>query len=335
MQNSPPHSFHIPVMGLAFTIDTPLKVARYGINSVISIVEDRLIELMRGHYYPQANKIYNPISAKEEDYRAKRIADYLNLVNEIVKTQVEQLRTSAFEKGSEIVKYFEMLPDSSRLRKLYVRMTGVADSYEKQVLQGYLRSQVRPGCIDVNIMTKVDKNNYDKSGNELADSSDAVAALRGYINSDLTDSSVIFSAGLNPRLFNYLEKASAFDAKAYGVFDKKVVIKVSDYRSALIQGKYLAKKGIWVSEFRIESGLNCGGHAFATDGTLIGPILEEFKTKENELTTALFSLFNPVVKGKGGLAFDNPHPIIISVQGGIGTHDEAEFLSSHYGVGST
>lgn len=50
---------------------------------------------------------------------------------------------------------------------------------------------------------------------------------------------------------------------------KKVVIKVSDYRSALIQGKYLAKKGIWVSEFRIESGLNCGGHAFATDGYLL------------------------------------------------------------------
>jgi len=31
-----PHSFHIPVMGTGFTIDTPLKVARYGISSVIS-----------------------------------------------------------------------------------------------------------------------------------------------------------------------------------------------------------------------------------------------------------------------------------------------------------
>lgn len=34
------HSFHIPVMGIAFTIDTPIKVARFGISSVISIVED-------------------------------------------------------------------------------------------------------------------------------------------------------------------------------------------------------------------------------------------------------------------------------------------------------
>jgi hypothetical protein len=184
-------------------------------------------------------------------------------------------------------------------------------------------------------MTKVDKSNFDKTGNPLTDGSDAVAALRGYINSDLTDSSVIFSAGLNPRLFNYMEKVSAFNAKAYGVFDKRVVIKVSDYRSALIQGKYLAKKGIWVSEFRIESGLNCGGHAFATDGTLLGPILEEFKAKESELTDALFSLYNPAAKEKGGMVFDVPHPIKISVQGGIGTHEEASFLTDYYGANST
>lgn len=322
-------------MGLAFTIDTPIKVARFGISSVISIIEDKLIELMRRHYYKEVNKPYKPISDKEEDYRAKRITDYLNLVNEIVKEQVEKLRASAFEVGSDIVKYFEMLPGNNMLRQLYVQIKASDNQYEKEVLIQYLRSQVRPGCIDVNIMTKLDRNNYDKHGNLLAESSDALAALRGYVNSDLTDSSVIFSAGLNPRLFNYLEKVTAFDAKGLGVFDKKVVIKVSDYRSALIQGKYLAKKGIWVSEFRIESGLNCGGHTFATDGTLLGPILEEFKRKENELTDSLYSLYNPVVKAKGGLVFDEPHPIKITVQGGIGTYEEAELLTNHYGVDST
>lgn len=330
-----PHTFHIPVMGLAFTVDTPVKVARYGITSVISIIEDKLIELMRRHYYKEVNKPYTPISDKEEDYRAKRITDYLNLVNEIVKEQVEKLRASAFEVGSDIVKYFEMLPGNNMLRQLYVQIKASDNQYEKEVLIQYLRSQVRPGCIDVNIMTKLDRNNYDKHGNLLAESSDALAALRGYVKSDLTDSSVIFSAGLNPRLFNYLEKVTAFDAKGLGVFDKKVVIKVSDYRSALIQGKYLAKKGIWVSEFRIESGLNCGGHTFATDGTLLGPILEEFKRKENELTDSLYSLYNPVVKAKGGLVFDEPHPIKITVQGGIGTYEEAELLTNHYGVDST
>ena len=34
------HKFHIPVMGLAFTIDLPAKVARFGIASVVSFVED-------------------------------------------------------------------------------------------------------------------------------------------------------------------------------------------------------------------------------------------------------------------------------------------------------
>ncbi|MGC1241924.1 MAG: hypothetical protein WA874_10055 [Chryseosolibacter sp.] len=335
MHHSAPHSFHIPVMGLAFTVDSPIKVARYGISSVISIIEDKLIELMRKHYYAHVNRPYIPITTKEDDYRARRITDYLNLVNEIVNDQIEKLRTSAFEAGSDIVKYFEMLPQQSVIRQMYLKMKHLNDPKEREALQSYLRSQIRPGTIDVNIMTKVDKSNHNSKGEPIPDGSDAVTALRGYINSNLTDSSVIFSAGLNPRLFNYMEKVSAFNAKAYGVFDKKVVIKVSDYRSALIQGKYLAKKGIWVSEFRIESGLNCGGHAFATDGTLLGPILDEFKSKAEELAAALSSLYNPVVKEKGGLVYDRPHPVKISVQGGIGTHEEASFLSSHYGVNST
>ena len=46
MQYPEIHHFHIPVMGIAFTIDSPIKVAKYGISSVISIVEDKLIEMM-------------------------------------------------------------------------------------------------------------------------------------------------------------------------------------------------------------------------------------------------------------------------------------------------
>jgi hypothetical protein len=333
--NSSPHNFHIPVMGLAYTVDTPIKVARYGINSVISIIEDKLIELMRKHYYEKCEIPYEPILAIEEDYRAKRITDYLNLVNRIITEQVEKLKQSPFEPGSEIVKYFEMLPENSLLRKVYLTMQSSMNEHEKKALITYLQSQIQPGRIDVNIMTKVDKNNHDNSGNILTESSDALAALRGYALSNLTNSAIIFSAGLNPRLFNYLEKLPAFNAKGLGEFDKQIIVKVSDYRSALIQGKYLAKKGIWVSEFRIESGLNCGGHAFATDGSLLGPILEEFKTKHIELRETLFKLYNPSAQAKGIPIFDEPHPIKISVQGGIGTHEEAEFLSSHYAIEST
>jgi hypothetical protein len=328
-----PHQFHIPVMGLAFTIDSPVKVARYGIASTISIIEDKLVELMRLHYYKDRGDVYTPITPKEEDYRAKRITDYLNLVNKIVQEQIAQLKTSAFEAGSEISKYFEMLPTTSSMRQLYELVLHAGG--EATAMQDFLRTQIVPGAIDVNIMTKVDKDNHNKNGEAIADSSDALAALRGYAKSELTNSSIIFSAGLNPRLYNYLEKLPEFNAKAWGVFHKRIVIKVSDYRSALIQGKYLAKKGLWVSEFRIESGLNCGGHAFASDGFLLGPILEEFKTKREELTQSLYQLYNPAVQAKGELSFDKPHPIDITVQGGIGTAEEANFLMEQYGVSST
>ena len=91
------------------------------------------------------------------------------------------------------------------------------------------------------------------------------------------DGEIILSAGMSPRLYSYLEHFEDFYPDKNGFIKKKIVLKVSDYRSALIQGTYLAKKGLWVSEYRIESGLNCGGHAFATDGHLMGPILAEFK----------------------------------------------------------
>ena len=131
-------------------------------------------------------------------------------------------------------------------------------------------------------MTKVDKKNYAKNIGLPPEFNDAHAALRGYAQSNL-ESSVIFSAGMNPRLYGYIGQFKDFYPNKYGYIKKKIVLKVSDYRSAVIQGKFLAKKGLWVSEYRIESGLNCGGHAFATDGLLMGPILAEFRDNKQEL----------------------------------------------------
>ena len=329
------HTFHIPVMGLAYTIDTPIKVARFGIHSVISIIEDNLIEKMRAHYYRHLNEHYLPITRDEPDYRARRITDYLNLVNRIVSYQVKKLKAESFETGSEICKYFEMLPGESPLRHIYYQMLALDDPEDREQLENWLREQIVPGSIDVNIMTKLDKSNYDKAGSVIEDGSDAAAALRGYAKSDLSNSSVILSAGMNPRLFSYMEKLSEFDALGCGFFKKKIAIKVSDYRSALIQGKILAKKGLWVSEFRIESGLNCGGHAFASDGYLLGPILEEFKIKRQELGKTLFHLYNEALLAKGKKAFTYSHLTKISVQGGIGTTQEDRFLREYYNVDST
>lgn len=322
-------------MGLSYTIDTPVKVARFGISSVISIIEDRLIEMMRRHYYTSRNEAFHPIDTHETDYRAKRITDYLNLVNRMVNEQLQQLKRMEFRPGTALVQYFEMLPPHHPLKQLYKKMTATADTAEKETLAARLRTGIQAGSIDVNIMTKVDKNNYDRNGALIEDGSDAVAALRGFVNSDLTGSSVIFSAGMNPRLYNYLEKCPQFLPDDDGNFKKKVTIKVSDFRSALVQGKYLAKKGIWVSEFRIESGLNCGGHAFPSEGYLMGPILEEFKVRKAELVDALFTLYNQALKSKGLKTFKYAPRLAISAQGGIGTAAEDELLRNYYQLDST
>lgn len=329
------HHFHIPVMGLAFTIDTPVKVAHLGISSVISIVQDNLIEKMRTYYYEQIREDYVPIKTGEADFRARRITDYLNLIKRLVDGKVEKLRTSPFGVGADIDRYFELLPDTSTIKESYHRMCRMEEGIDKRAIQDELRAQIRAGSIDVNIMTKLDKNAHDANCEEITDGSDAVAALRGFAKSELSDSTVVLSAGMNPRLFAYMEKLDAFNADSSGVFQKKIAVKVSDYRSALIQGKMLAKKGLWVSEFRIESGLNCGGHAFATDGLLLGPILEEFKNNREELKSSLSEIYLQACLGRGLVNAPSSLNLKITVQGGIGSHEENQLLLQHYQVDST
>ena len=334
-QNGSGHTFHIPVMGIAFTIDAPAKVARFGISSVLSIIEDRLIETMRAHYYPKMNLPYLPITKQEPDYRAKRVTDYLNLLQAMVYDQVDKLKTEAFETGTEITKYFEMLPNDSILKNMYLDMIQCPHPSERAEKQALLREKIVPGQIDVNILTKVDGEVFDKNGDPIVDGSNAVTALRGYIKSDLRNSSICLSAGLNPRLYSYMENKEAFYPDENSKFNKKVIIKVSDYRSALIQGKFLAKKGVWVSEFRIESGLNCGGHAFATTGYLLGPVLEELKQNRAQLTQEMFAIYQPVISEKTGINIAETPEILFSVQGGIGTYEEDTFIRNQYNIDST
>ena len=83
MGNKQQHSFRIPVMGTGFSIDTPLKVAKYGISSVISLVDDNLIEQMRKYHSVRNGIEYSPIPRGSEDWRAKRITAYLNLLDDL------------------------------------------------------------------------------------------------------------------------------------------------------------------------------------------------------------------------------------------------------------
>ncbi len=331
----PIHSFHIPVMGTGFTIDSPVKVARFGIHSVISLVDDTLIEQMRKLYSEQEGEHYTPITKHDEDFRARRITAYLDLVNRIVNRQFAEVKASAFEPGTEITKYFELLSDSSELKQKYQQMLQTTDAQQKLQLQAELRDAMRPGDINVNIMTKLDRDLYDGKGNKLApEYSDALSALRGYAQSSLK-SAIVFSAGINRRLYTYVEQFKDFYADATGNIKKRIVLKVSDFRSSFIQGKFFAQKGLWISEYRIESGLNCGGHAFATDGYLMGPILEEFKTKRQELIDQLHAVFNKALSLRNQITFPQPLNVRITAQGGIGTHKEDKFLREHYQLNAT
>ncbi len=323
------HTFHIPVLGLAFSIDSAVKVAQYGISSVMSIVDDELIERIRYYYCGQYQIPYHPIAKTEEDYRAKRITAYLNLVQFVVNRQITALKQQPFTESSEVTKYFQLLPDSHPSKPIYHAMEIETNLAIKTELQDLLINYLKPGDIDVNIMSKVDKMNY-KDGKVLEQQhSDALAALRGFANSTL-HSSLILSAGMNPHLYAYLAELPAFFPNSEGVFEKKVALKVSDFRSALIQAKYLAKRGVWVSEFRVESGLNCGGHAFATDGFLMGPILEEFKEKKESLKIELFEIYKEYWAMQKMYLTQVPS-IKYTVQGGVGTASEHQFMLDYYG----
>ena len=324
------HSFHIPVMGIAYTIDTPLKVAHYGISSVISLVDDILIERMREFYSIKFDLPFQAISDKIEDFRAKRITAYLNLLDTLIKEKVDEVKKSISKKGLELEKYFSMLPDSSDLRK---RFNQVLDNYSLKDAINWIQDNLPVGSIDVNIMTKLDKENYKGSEQLPIEFNDAHAALRGFAESDLS-SSIVLSAGMNPRLYSYFEKFKDFFPNQSGELKKKIILKVSDYRSALIQGKFLAKKGLWISEYRIESGLNCGGHAFATQGYLLGPILEEFKVNRENLIITLYDIYSKALKEKNITPPENPYQIKVTAQGGVGTSSEHQFLLDQYKLDS-
>lgn len=323
------HTFHIPVLGLGYSIDTPLKTAKYGISSVVSIVDDELTERMRKFHTFRNHENYNQIDKKTADSRALRITAYLNLLNKLVTEQFNTLKKGLFEAGSDLWRYFELLPESSILKAQFRTMLQTEDVDQKSTLANTLKAAIKPGSIDVNIMSKVDKANYNSENEYLGDDyTDALAAMRGFVNSEVK-AAVIISAGLNPRLYSYMEKCEVFYPGSVAGMTKTIILKVSDFRSATIQAKMLAKKGLWVSEFRVESGLNCGGHAFATEGFLLGPILEEFKQKRSALYLELHEIYSKALEAKALIPMVKPEQRI-TAQGGIGTAEEHAFLLSYY-----
>lgn len=324
-------------MGTGFSISAPIGVAPFGISSVISIIDDILVDKVRKFYAQKYEFDFNEIAIKEYDGRAKRITEYLNLVQKIVHLKIEEIKSQPFFQQNNKSKYFEMLPETSPLKQAYNRLFHIEDETEKAKLAEELTAAILPGSIDVNIMSKIDQINYKLRGETISEEfSEAKAALRGFAKSNLS-SSVIISAGINRGLFSYISQFSDFYRDQTGKLKKKITLKVSDYRSALIQGKFLASKGLEVSEFRIESGLNCGGHSFVSNGLLLPFLLHEFKEKKAQFTKEL----QPIIcKYYETMGWEYPESALseeplITVQGGIGTSGEARRLIEDFGCDST
>ncbi len=327
------HTFHIPVMGTGYTIESPLKVAHYGIDSVVPITDHYLMEQLREMYCKENNLDYVAEDLSKSDARSNITRKYLDLLDDLVTINFNRVKASDFVEGSEITKYFDLLPDTNVIKQLYVEMLN-ANADEKMALQEQLRNAIKPGSIDVNIMTKLDGVNYDEYNEPLSiEYNDAHAALKGFAKSKV-NGSVVLSAGLNPRLYGYIATFNDFFPNEKGELKKRIVLKVSDYRSAMVQGRFLAKKGLWVSEFRIESGLNCGGHAFATDGYLLGPILKEFNDNKDKLAQMLFSSYADVLEKEKGITLDKALSIHYTVQGGVGDADEHKMFLEHFNMKS-
>ena len=331
------HTFHIPVMGTGHSIDTPIRVAPLGITSVISLVDDILFEKIRKYYSEKYDFSYLKIPVNEKDGRAKRITAYLETVQKIVQIKIKNIKEQPFFVNNDKSKYFDLLPEEAPLKKQYNKLLNMKDTPERDASAKDLTLKMKLGSIDVNIMVKLDRINSNDNGNLLDDKfSDAKLALKGYADSSLR-SNIVFSAGINQSLFTYMTRFSDFYRDKIGEIKKKIILKVSDFRSALVQGKFLAKKGLEVHEFRIESGLNCGGHAFASNGHLLPGVLMEFKKKRKVLTEKFLPLIQKYYKKMGWEYSEsaiNSRPLI-TVQGGIGTNGEVCRLREDFGMDMT
>ena len=323
-----PHSFHIPVMGTGFTMDTPLRVAHLGISSVVSMGDDSLMEKLRKHHSERLGLAYAPIGKKDPDARARRITAWLDFLDAQVQRNSAALRAAPLEPGSELTRYFELLPEG-QLKAAWRACLALPAGPARQAAEAALRQGALPGAINVNIMTKVDRSIL-PTGEALGpEGTDAVTGLKGFARSTLS-SAVVFSAGINPRLYGAMTPFDDFFPDAQGSIKKRVILKVSDWRSAEVQGRFLAKKGIWVDEFRVESGLNCGGHAFATQGQLLGPILEEFNARMPALHAELEPLWAKALAARGQAAGQSAPAFRLTAQGGVGTSAEHDTLMRAY-----
>lgn len=317
------HKIHIPVMGICYTVDSPIRVAPFGISSVISLVDDGLLEEYRMAY---AEREGVDVGAPEHE-RVGRIRAYLDFVAREVERRFEALQTlrirgglqPQFSTGSasgpnDKDRYFLMLPADSPLHREYEQVCA-KQGMARIGAEVDLTSKMEVGEIQANIM--VNLNHMDA----------ALDAVQGFATSKIRGS-LVLSAGINLGVFEELAKHECFFRHDGVAPAKKIILKVSDYRSALTQGRYLAKKGLEVYEYRIESGVNCGGHAFCSARGLLPDVLKEFVERKQELFEATRKEIEKFARNVNAKIVPPSMPSRITAQGGLCTAEEVSQVLS-------
>ena len=75
-----------------------------------ALVDDHLVETIREYYCRQLDEEYIAIARNEPQARPRRITSYLNLLHRNVQQQIDALKSEPFAEGSDILRYFELLP---------------------------------------------------------------------------------------------------------------------------------------------------------------------------------------------------------------------------------
>src|SRR5690606_12498497 len=101
------HTFHIPVLVLGYSVDSPIKGSTVGIRWLASSVDYVMIERMRHYHTLQEGEAYVPIQPDEDDFPSRRITSYVNLMNRIIDHKFNDLQTQPFETGTDTTRYFE------------------------------------------------------------------------------------------------------------------------------------------------------------------------------------------------------------------------------------
>ena len=100
-------------MGVSFTNESPLKIGRFGIDSVMSLGDDNLLEDLRKHWAGKRGDGFTPIAKNAPQARARRVQAWCDLVADELDAQMLHMRREPMMPGLDLWRYFALLPEGA------------------------------------------------------------------------------------------------------------------------------------------------------------------------------------------------------------------------------